>query len=644
MMGSMDYSNPVSDYSQMQPPMPPLPPMPPPVTPVAGFISSPVSGLEQSGHLILGPGARRDTAGALGAPLIKLSSDQQNAIQRAKKYAMEQSIKMVLMQQTMSHQQNQTKSLQKQQAVTVMCKIYVGCINYDTREDAIKQAFIPFGPIRSISMSWDPLTQKHKGFAFVEYEKPEAAQLALEQMNGILISGRNIKVGRPSQMPQAQACIDEITKEARNFNRIYIASIHKDLSEDDIKSVFSAFGPIKTCELAQSAVPGRHKGFAYMEYETPQATQDAISSMNLFDLGGQYLRVGRAITPPDTLNTGISNSGPAAMPTAAAVAAAAATAKIQAMDAVAEVTGIDAASLAKTHDQKNARKPPIPYGGRDDSRPGDRERKSHGRGESSESGRESGSRYGGGDSRNSQGRDVARSHSEPQSQPPLPPAPLPPMPAPPAAAVPPPNFAPPSNFSQPPSNYPAPPNFAPPGLIGISTSQAGNMEATPINNKQDAYQNAQKAATQAHQLELQKKLMEGGSEAITLSQQENMQIKGQSARHLVMQKLMGARNPNDSTVLVLKNMVGPENVDEDLQEEINEECSKYGKVENVIIYQERQSEDEEAEILVKIFVEFAAPDHVKAAKNSLNGRFFGGRTVRAEVYDQDLYNHQDLSG
>ena len=74
-------------------------------------------------------------------------------------------------------------------------------------------------------------------------------------------------------MPQAQACIDEITKEARNFNRIYIASIHKDLSEDDIKSVFSAFGPIKVCELAQSAVPGRHKGFAYMEYETPQATQ-----------------------------------------------------------------------------------------------------------------------------------------------------------------------------------------------------------------------------------------------------------------------------------------------------------------------------------------------------------------------------------
>jgi len=34
-----------------------------------------------------------------------------------------------------------------------------------------------------------------QGFAFVEYDLPEAAQLALEQMNGVLLGGRNIKVG-----------------------------------------------------------------------------------------------------------------------------------------------------------------------------------------------------------------------------------------------------------------------------------------------------------------------------------------------------------------------------------------------------------------------------------------------------------------
>lgn len=97
-----------------------------------------------------------------------------------------------------------------------------------------------------------------------------------------------------------------------------------------------------------------------------------------------------------------------------------------------------------------------------------------------------------------------------------------------------------------------------------------------------------------------KKLSEE-NENSSLSAQENLSIKGQSARHLVMQKLM--RNES-SPVIVLKNMVTPEDVDDTLQDEITEECSRYGSVERVIIYQERQGEQEDAPIVVKIFVEF----------------------------------------
>ena len=73
-------------------------------------------------------------------------------------------------------------------------RIYVGSINFEIKEDTIKQAFLPFGPIKSVNLSWDPITNKHKGFAFIEYDIPEAAQLSLEQMNGVMIGGRNIKV------------------------------------------------------------------------------------------------------------------------------------------------------------------------------------------------------------------------------------------------------------------------------------------------------------------------------------------------------------------------------------------------------------------------------------------------------------------
>ncbi|XP_024875088.1 poly(U)-binding-splicing factor half pint isoform X2 [Temnothorax curvispinosus] len=562
------------------------------------FLSGPIYDLNQIGQVVAGPGAKYLTLpGILGAGLPKITSEQQDTVNRAKKYAMEQSIKMVLMKQTLAHQQQQMASqrnqVQRQQALALMCRVYVGSISFELKEDTIRQAFLPFGPIKSINMSWDPVTQKHKGFAFVEYEIPEAAQLALEQMNGVMIGGRNIKVvGRPSNMPQAQSVIDEITEESKHYNRIYIASIHQDLTEDDIKSVFEAFGPITYCKLAQGSSPHRHKGYGFIEYETMQAALEAIASMNLFDLGGQYLRVGRAITPPNALMG--PPSGTSMMPTAAAVAAAAATAKIQAMDAVAS----NAVALGLT--KLGAAAPPI----LNQTLPG-----------------------------------VVRPTIAPAA------IMAPPTVATVAPVIPPPGIAIPQTLTRPPAiiqPIPGQPVVIPPPAVVAPTIVGTPIIPVTTTANSDIMRRAQEqAAHQKQQEELQKKLLEE-TEPQTLQQQENMSIKGQSARHLVMQKLM---RKVESRVVILRNMVAPEDVDETLQEEIQDECSKFGVVVRVIIYKERQSEDDEnAEVIVKIFVEFAEMNEAERARDSLNGRYFGGRLVKGELYDQALFDNSDFSG
>ncbi len=53
-------------------------------------------------------------------------------------------------------------------------------------------------------------------------------------------------------------------------------------------------------------------------------------------------------------------------------------------------------------------------------------------------------------------------------------------------------------------------------------------------------------------------------------------------------------------------MVSAEDLDEELEEEVTSECSKYSTVERVIIYQERQGMEDDADIIVKIFVVFSA--------------------------------------
>merc|ERR1719341_1097784 len=68
-------------------------------------------------------------------------------------------------------------------------------------------------------------------------------------------------------------------------------------------------------------------------------------------------------------------------------------------------------------------------------------------------------------------------------------------------------------------------------------------------------------------------------EPATLQQEEEGKGVSKSGRQLVMEKLMvAAAGKMESRVILLTNMVGPGDVDEDLQEDVEQECNKYGKV------------------------------------------------------------------
>lgn len=69
------------------------------------FISAPLTDMRQLGDVEFGPGSRSPLLGILSGALPKLTSDQHDLVAKAKKYAMEQSIRMVLMKQTLAHHQ-----------------------------------------------------------------------------------------------------------------------------------------------------------------------------------------------------------------------------------------------------------------------------------------------------------------------------------------------------------------------------------------------------------------------------------------------------------------------------------------------------------------------------------------------------------
>jgi len=61
-----------------------------------------------------------------------------------------------------------------------MSQVFIGSIFYEVTEAQLREAFSPYGQIKVVNLNLDPMTGKHKGFAFIWYDIPEAAQLAIE--------------------------------------------------------------------------------------------------------------------------------------------------------------------------------------------------------------------------------------------------------------------------------------------------------------------------------------------------------------------------------------------------------------------------------------------------------------------------------
>ena len=67
--------------------------------------------------------------------------------------------------------------------------------------NGVTYTVVPFGDITDISVPLDYSTQKHRGFAFVEFESVEDAAAAIDNMNESELFGRTVRVNiaRPKQ-------------------------------------------------------------------------------------------------------------------------------------------------------------------------------------------------------------------------------------------------------------------------------------------------------------------------------------------------------------------------------------------------------------------------------------------------------------
>ena len=73
-------------------------------------------------------------------------------------------------------------------------KLYVGNLDFTVKESELKDLFSEYGEVNAVNIITDKMTNRSKGFAFVEMLKDSSAEEAAKALNGKEVSGREIKV------------------------------------------------------------------------------------------------------------------------------------------------------------------------------------------------------------------------------------------------------------------------------------------------------------------------------------------------------------------------------------------------------------------------------------------------------------------
>ncbi len=73
-------------------------------------------------------------------------------------------------------------------------RLYVGNLNFDTDEDALRNAFSAFGTVDEVAIITDRETGRPRGFGFVTMGNDDEARTAIEKLGGTELDGRTLNV------------------------------------------------------------------------------------------------------------------------------------------------------------------------------------------------------------------------------------------------------------------------------------------------------------------------------------------------------------------------------------------------------------------------------------------------------------------
>ncbi len=76
--------------------------------------------------------------------------------------------------------------------------------------------------------------------------------------------------------------------------KLYVGGLPFETTDDELRSLFQSHGEIESVKIITDQMSGRSKGFGFVEMQTPEGAQAAISALHDSQLGGRTIKVQEA--------------------------------------------------------------------------------------------------------------------------------------------------------------------------------------------------------------------------------------------------------------------------------------------------------------------------------------------------------------
>jgi nucleolin len=152
---------------------------------------------------------------------------------------------------------------------------FIGNLSFQTSEDGLRRRFQKHGNIVNFKMP--QRDGRPTGIAFIEFATPAEAKKAIDNENGAEFDGRNLKVNFSGDKPEPRAYGGNGNSgEAGEATTLFCGNLGFRTTEDGLAHFFSECGEVKAVRIAMGE-DGRPKGFAHVEFTTPEAATKAVA-------------------------------------------------------------------------------------------------------------------------------------------------------------------------------------------------------------------------------------------------------------------------------------------------------------------------------------------------------------------------------